>query len=399
MVAQYSEKALSLAQICGDSRKHRIALRLKALLKYKIGDYHAGQMHACEAQKLGHLSTDLYEEAKALITETACLRALGNLKESIFSCQRARELIQLCGMEGSLGDCDAMNHLAEVHLHKSEYFEARNIHVELAQKRVAQQDPIFHAYALFNITEVDVMIGADTLEVEQSLNSMKTKFGALRQQKLVNQCETILAELHLQEGNALAAEDLLRQCLLTAWGKDFEAVSYCLERLADVSRWTSHMDWPSAWTMIFLAHAQKTREKLALHKALRFLGDVFLSEGDAHTAHNLFVIALEGFTYMDVHRSRADCMFRLGDIAQHRGDWVKAVDLWNKARPLFERSLQAKNVAQIDTRLASIDKAMDISKNKIAPLNKLETPTTILDEVSIAKDAVSESHERIAVQY
>jgi hypothetical protein len=69
----------------------------------------------------------------------------------------------------------------------------------------------------------------------------------------------------------------------------------------------------------------------------------------------LFTVALEGFTYMDVHRSRAECMVRLGDISNQCGDLLRAVELWNTARPLFERSSQAKEVQHIDKRLASID--------------------------------------------
>jgi hypothetical protein len=44
-------------------------------------------------------------------------------------------------------------------------------------------------------------------------------------------------------------------------------------------------------------------------------------------------------------------MLRLGDIAKKQKDLAKAVKLWTNARPLFEISLQAKDVAQIDARL------------------------------------------------
>jgi len=105
---------------------------------------------------------------------------------------------------------------------------------------------------------------------------------------------------------------------------------------------------------VFGACTKNTGE-IALHKALRCLGDFFVSEGDVYTAHNLFVVALDGFTYMDIHRSRADCMLRLGDIAQNGGDLVKAVEFWKEARPLFERSSQAKDILKIDNRLALVE--------------------------------------------
>jgi predicted negative regulator of RcsB-dependent stress response len=104
------------------------------------------------------------------------------------------------------------------------------------------------------------------------------------------------------------------------------------------------------------AHAQKLQQKLEPHKALQFLGDIFLANGDEETANTLFTVALEGFTQMDVHQSRAQCMLHLGDFAKERGDLLTAARLWAEARPLFERSVQAKDVSQIDIRLAAVAK-------------------------------------------
>jgi hypothetical protein len=112
-----------------------------------------------------------------------------------------------------------------------------------------------------------------------------------------------------------------------AWGKENQIVSFCLERLANVKCWDG-TEWTSTWTVIYFAHAQKSKEKLALNKALLFLGDVFISAKDEDTADSLFTVALEGFTYMDVHHSRAQCMLRLGDLANSREDHSKATELW-----------------------------------------------------------------------
>ncbi|KAJ7107003.1 hypothetical protein C8R44DRAFT_858093 [Mycena epipterygia] len=324
--AQSWKKALSLARLSGDSRQISIALSQRAWLKQ-------------------------------------------------------RELLQLCGMQGSQADLDVMVHLAEVHILKSEYLEARSIHVEVSQKASAQENTFYTAVALINIAELDVMIGADVTQVLENLGTVKTTFSSLGLARAVKRWEASLAELNLREGDTITAKNLLQQCLSVAWGNYAELVSYCLERLADISRWTSHnMSWPYKWTVIYLAQAQKTHNKLALHRALRCVGDVFLSEGDEHTAHNLFVVALEGFTHMDVHRSRADCMIRLGDITRHQGDLVKAAELWRQARSLFEWSSQAKDVAQIDTRLASIQDVSDTHQETLAHLTKLEAPTISLDE-------------------
>ncbi|KAJ7131136.1 hypothetical protein C8R44DRAFT_55600 [Mycena epipterygia] len=353
---QSYEKALSLAKFCGDSRQQSAALMQLADLQVAMCDYHGARLRVREAQEIAQLSGNVYEEAIALRTDAQCLTALGNLKESASSCQKITELLQLCGMQGGTADYKAMNVLAEVHRLKSEYLEAHNIQTQLFQNSSAQQDPLFHAYAQLNIAELDIIMGVDTHKVQHNLDNAKAIFSTLRLARFVNQCEMTLADLHLREGNEMVAGPLFQECLNGVWGNNNEAISYCLERLADIGRGTSTIEnGLYRWPVIYLLHTHKSQEKIGLYKALRCVGDVFLSEGDEYTAYNLFVVALEGFTYMDIHRSRADCMLRLGDIEKHRGDLVEAAKLWKEAHPLFERSSQAKDIAQIDTRLALVE--------------------------------------------
>jgi hypothetical protein len=66
-------------------------------------------------------------------------------------------------------------------------------------------------------------------------------------------------------------------------------------------------------------------------------------------------VALEGFLFMDVHHSRAQCLLRLGDLSSKMGDFSHAAELWMAACPLFEWSSQAKDVAQIDGKLAELE--------------------------------------------
>jgi hypothetical protein len=99
----------------------------------------------------------------------------------------------------------------------------------------------------------------------------------------------------------------------------------------------------------------KCGEKLALHKALLFLGDVYIANKDEDTANNLYTVALEGFTYMGIHQSQAQTMLRLGDLAHKRGQSTHTISLWTVAQPLFEQSLQAKHITQIDSRLLAAE--------------------------------------------
>jgi predicted negative regulator of RcsB-dependent stress response len=68
---------------------------------------------------------------------------------------------------------------------------------------------------------------------------------------------------------------------------------------------------------------------------------------------------------MDVHQSRAECMRTMGDVYVQRGDLCRAKQMWESARPLFERSEQKKEVARVDEKLQTLgvtQKSHDISK-------------------------------------
>ncbi|KAJ7127844.1 hypothetical protein C8R44DRAFT_911033 [Mycena epipterygia] len=332
----FLEKALSLAKSSGNRSPEVLALNYIALLEYAIGQFH---------------SANLFYEAFTLKTEVMCLMALGDLKESMVLLHRTRELMHLCALQGATQDRSAMGDVAEIHLLKSEYEEARKIHLQLLEIISHTEDPYQRAGSMLNIAAINVMIGVDLHEVPQYLQEATTIYRTrgLR----TTRCDSVLADLHLTEGNMFIARKMFLQCVDDTWGKDHETVSYCLERLADAGRWNSaNSNWTYRTVVIYLAYAKKIQAKLGLHKALLFLGDVFLNEGDEHTAHNLFAVALKGFTHMDIHRSRADCMLRLGDIAKHRGDLVKAAEFWKDAWSLFDRSSQAKEKARIDNRLA-----------------------------------------------
>jgi hypothetical protein len=178
------------------------------------------------------------------------------------------------------------------------------------------------------------------------------------------------ANIDLTEGKFEIAKVKFKEILTSLWGQDSQIELFCLGRLADIRAWPDSK-WQTRWPVVYCGHAYKIKDKLALHKALLFLGDVFLATKDNETATNLYIVALDGFTYMNVHHSRAQCMVRLGDLANKQGHTSRAIDFWKTARPLFERSLQAKDVAQIDVRLSTVDKAHQKSLLQLTTLSVL----------------------------
>ncbi|KAJ7469043.1 hypothetical protein FB451DRAFT_1255624 [Mycena latifolia] len=346
-------EALSLARSCGSSAEELVALNNIADLYWRIGDYSAAQMHATEAQRLAKLSANLYAEAGALHTKAICYMAIGNYKDTVFLEARAKELLRLCDMLGGSLYHTVVNCEAETHFLKSEYIEARQIHARALRATSAEQDAQTHAWAIMNIAEIDLKIGAEGHAISKDLAKAKTLLVAIKQPFGITLCDILMGELILREGDRRTAKAMFQSCLKAV--RDAQVMTLCLEKLANVNSWSSDTDGLDVWTAVFLASAQKSRQKLELHKALQFLGDLFILSGDEDTANSLFIVALEGFTYMDIHRSRANCMIRLGDIADRRGDPGTARKLWTEARPLFERSRQSEDVSQLDIRLQIVD--------------------------------------------
>ncbi|KAJ6463290.1 hypothetical protein DFH09DRAFT_1227335 [Mycena vulgaris] len=312
----FLHKALALAQSAENFVQQSNILNHVAVITHKTGDYVAAQRNASEAGRLAGLCADLYQESRALRTETTCRASRGDYKTSIPLLSRAQSLLELCGMsEGNL-NLQLNMHRAQLHLLKSEYAEALEIHNRIIQTISAEARPVTHGFSLVNIAEIGILMGADEHDVRETLDKAKAIFHTFHYQG------------DLEFWNIPAAKIVLEKSIRSSWGKDNEATSYCLERLSNVT----------TWAVIYMSYAQRSQQKLPLHKALQFLGDFFLSKVDLETAENLLLVALEGFIHMDIHRSKAECMMKLGDLAKHRGDLSNAKDLHETAGILFERT-------------------------------------------------------------
>jgi tetratricopeptide (TPR) repeat protein len=264
----------------------------------------------------------------------------------------AQKLLGLRGMSGSEDNPGIMSAQAQAYRCKSEYSKARDIHHQILQTFSVDWDPYWHACTLLFIAEIELLTGIKTEIVQRNINLAQSIFTNLKLEIWVTSSEAALATLYLREKNCYIAKLLLEKCF--AAHLDNQIKTFCLEQLSNVSKWGTGYSM-SSWTTIFLVHSLKCRKKLEVHKALQFFREVFLHQKDEDTAITLLTVALEGFTYMDVHQGRAECMSRLGDISKGHGDLLKAVELWNTARPLFERSCQMQEVKHIDERLSSVD--------------------------------------------
>ncbi|KAJ7820048.1 hypothetical protein B0H13DRAFT_1921438 [Mycena leptocephala] len=379
------ETSISLALSTGNTKMQSQALSRLGRIDWSNGDYFTAQGHANKAQRLARIVGDLYSEAQALHIASMCCNSIGNYKQSIFLCSRARDLLALCGMSSCQLDHALMTNQAETHKLKSEYVVAHSIHLMILQETSVAQDFYAYGVALLNVAEIDVLIGAPMEDVQGGNEKAREIFNTHNLVTEVIVCDVILADLHLREGNLLEAKTLFESCLKSSFTRP-DIMFYCYERLGDASRWGAS-NWMFGWTTVFLVHSVRQKEKLGIYKALQFMGDAFFAQDDKHTAITLFAVALDGFTQMDVHRSRAGCMLRLGDISKGHGDLLKAVELWTTARPLFEQSSQAKQVNNIDQRLADVSEdVLEQHKNNLAHFAELNAPSGTVDEINNLSD-------------
>ncbi|KAJ7778967.1 hypothetical protein B0H16DRAFT_1683249 [Mycena metata] len=373
---EHSQIALSLAQSTGNSNKQSDVFLRIAFIKWMIGDYTAGQFYAKEAHRLAKIAGHLYREANGLRAEALNWKGLGHYTQCILLANRARSLLDMCGLPHSFEGNALKTLLAEVWSLKSEYIEAHSMNNQVAQAAV--NDFYSHTISLINMADIEVSMGTTKHEIQKKINLARTNLKVIGNVNLSPACDMVQADLNLREGDMSTL--LFCKCLGEKWGKDSEVVGYCLERLGDVSRWNNGCHELS-WSTVLLAHSLKQKEKLGIHKGLQFIGDLFLQENDEATAISLFTLALQGFTLMDVHRSRAECMIRLGDISEKNGNLLNALELWEMARPLFECSSQIKQIHAIDERMSRVDKDVKEQHQKnLAHLVELSVPTGNVDE-------------------
>ncbi|KAJ7094826.1 hypothetical protein C8R44DRAFT_951456 [Mycena epipterygia] len=285
---QFLDKALVLAKSCGNKKQQATVLNELAMVSWNIGEYPAAQIHARGAQRLAQLSADLHRESYALQIEAMCVQELGDYKKSMFLCHRERKLLELCGMSQGILNYSLMINEAETHLRKSEYVEARRLQAAIVGNN-STQNAYLYAFGLLNLAHIDIIISASTHDVHKNLDKAREIFTAAGNIYGLNYCEMFSGELNPREKEMDTAKLIFQKYFNLLWQSDVQAALSCLKRLGNTSQWPAcDFQWASRWTVVYLAYARRKQNKWALHKALQFLGDIFLTQGDLNTADSLF---------------------------------------------------------------------------------------------------------------
>ncbi|KAF8144484.1 hypothetical protein K438DRAFT_1873874 [Mycena galopus ATCC 62051] len=392
--SQFYHKALEKSELCESSKWQCNVMLNLGQFKLMTGNYNAAVVYATAAQKISKVAGNLYQEGRANHIGAMLHCLLGDYQKSMAQFHRAAELLHICGLSGGYLSHQITLARAEIHLVKSEYTEARHLFCQVTETTSAEDNSGSYASSLLNVGFIDTMIGQAREDIYHKLQVAQE---ILRRNTIdAPACGTVQAMLELRDEKFDSAKAKLQECLCLSWGKNAQARNFCLEPLANIKAWPANM-WAYKWPIIYLASAAKVKAKLHLHKALLFLGDAFSANHDENSAANLYQVALAGFTQMDVHHSQAECMLRLGDLASKDGCTSEALSFWEAARPLFEWASQTKDLAQIDSRLATWEKG---HHQALVKLETLHAPIQLGKEETLeikGEDSADEDAEEHTV--
>jgi tetratricopeptide (TPR) repeat protein len=352
------QRALALSESIGCVNKTGLlALNGLSRITSNMGNYMEAKLHAQKAHKYAEQLGDIYGQAQSLYLQARCEKIFANYQHYQVLLQQISDLLNSCGLQRGMMATGVIGDQAELHNVKTEYLESRIIQAKIAS--TLQPTSRYVTLTNLNIAFIDIALGVDSKLIRQQLNNcqlhLKTHQGFI--QKMMSFfLETAWANLYLCEGHHTMAYSVFVRCFAS-----FQATLYlqgslsCLEKLADLSTGMSSIETTLEWATIFLGLALRCKDKVYTMQAFRCLGKVFTAQQDDETALSLFAVALNGFTFMDIHRWRAECMVEIADIWDRRGEVMKSAGLWKEARVLFERSSQIKDIAQINAKLEAVD--------------------------------------------
>jgi tetratricopeptide (TPR) repeat protein len=273
-----------------------------------MGNLSGAQAHATLALEYAEHLEDAYGQAELFWIQGKCQTLLANFKRAQGLLQNGRHILDSCGLQTHKMDRNLRLAEAEIHLLKSEYLESRKIQLLI----LSTQPNMTSIMAMLNIALIDTVTGLDSKLVQKILETCEIHLKALTGFPYMNtslMLNATFAVLHLRDGELNKANTILVSCYKSFGNVMIEGCLFCLERLADLSHGMNNFEDTLGWAVILLGlSAVKLQEKLYTMQAFRCLGQIFTAKSDFDTALCLFEVALDGFTHMDIHHWKVDCM-------------------------------------------------------------------------------------------
>jgi tetratricopeptide (TPR) repeat protein len=367
-----------LAQQTDDIDLKFAALDTEQAIAYECQDPYWALKVVHKAREIpGFISTALQEYTWINGEAWAHFR-IGNLSRALDLSARAEELLTLAGMEGSDRYLGILDIRADIYSHKSEYLEARQLYAQIVKTTSPTCSPAYHAHALCGIAEMDILMEGEVAGIISNLNAAETVYMALGSSRILLYSWSA-AELKLYSGDTENARAAFLECLSKSRGIYADITQFCLAALADRAHKMHGVMDTFRWAVVHLAFVYKAKDPVGTLQALRRLADLYMTLDDSATALHIFHVVLEEGTKMDIHRLRAECMARIGEIMLRRGDPMQAKEMWEAAHPLFVRSSQMKYAALVEKRLEKLSRTgQDNSHSLPAIWDEATTSATVV---------------------
>ncbi|KAJ7736011.1 hypothetical protein DFH07DRAFT_966972 [Mycena maculata] len=307
-----------------------------------------------ETRNLSREGSDVLNKIMSTRQELYYLLALGDYGRAAVAGDQVVVLLHALGLDSSsFLYRGVITLLGEVCFARTEYEAARKINEPLATSSQNLKGSVSNVvgYALHNLALADIYMGAyDVTGILENLGATRSIFVDTSDDYGIDQCNIARMELHMIHGEYKNAK-AISFATVALPGKSGDILASCFERLGDIACAEQDFTVAFRYYVVLLAVTQKYEDMRETTMALRHLGNIFLVQGDEDAALDMWNGALEAFTWMDIHRGRAECMLRIEDVHVQRRDVVSANGLWTSARELFKRCSQANQIQACDKRL------------------------------------------------
>ncbi|KAJ7810457.1 hypothetical protein B0H14DRAFT_2863630 [Mycena olivaceomarginata] len=338
-------------------------LNLTSFLLTAMGEAQQAIDLARRARQLGELLGDPLRQSQALSAEAQCQQCLGNLR-----CAEAlsKAALRLCPSER---EEIYKEYLAGTYLAKTEYKRAQDLALQVmdhwnSYKTSTNDTVVCHIL----LARIGIETGAEPDHIRHHIEAARLQLNSFVVWPIgLIHCDRLTADLHLCQGEISSAQEFANCLLSYQHSQDADGVEMILTRLADIKNGMHSHKATWRWAVILLAHGMTTKSKGAIAKALRCAGDLLI-EDDEGSSLSVYWAALDTFTFMDVHRDKADCMVHIASIFEHRGERRNAVNILEEASSLYKRSSQKQEITKINAKLATL---MSILRQQEAQLQRL----------------------------
>lgn len=319
--------ALKLFNQAADAHLQSRTLSLLSLIKGRQGHPFEALSLSYSAYAITLESGNLYAQARALMRQCECLTNIGrDFRKACSTIEEALLLVDALGFDSGSGLRQVMlHHKGAVLSQKTEYNNARAVHQEtvgdynLKAAAVLLSSSAYNLpidahnpiQALFDIAFIDVAAGDwdaarcgyDMEDRVDTLHYVVKHYSSF----LPSYCDIIRGQIYLCREQYDLAQRMFQQ-VLTSGTQTMGIHLTQLSREGLVKTALAKADDNEAslrHTIVYLLGERRVHTWPAIHRALRCLGDVLLIDGDRTTAEVLFDIALEGFTFSDIHKGKS----------------------------------------------------------------------------------------------